>query len=138
MYNHIIFIPGTLIYIYLRYTIHEHGKLDLPAGLLKCLSVTGKRRVSYIGHSMGTTSFLAMCSTAASPVMDKIAVAILLAPVVEPSNMTFPLKHVAPLAAHPLFAYSFETVGIQEFLPDWALIRKLVTAPWLQAVYAIL
>ena len=122
----------------LRYTIHEHGKLDLPAGLLKCLSVTGKRRVSYIGHSMGTTSFLAMCSTASAPVLDNIAVAILLAPVVEPYTMTFPLKHVAPLAAHPWFAYSFESVGVQEFLPNWALIRKLVTAPWLQAVYAIL
>ena len=79
-----------------------------------------------------------MCSTATAPVLDSIAVAILLAPVVEPYTMTFPLKHVAPLAAHPLCAYSFESFGVQEFLPDWALIRKLITAPWLQAVYAIL
>ena len=29
-------------------------------------------------------------------------------------------------------------VGIQEFLPDWTLIKKLITAPWLQGVYAVL
>ena len=87
---------------------------------------------------MGTTSFLAMCSTAAAPIIDNIGVAILLAPVVEPYTMTFPLKHVAPLATHPWIVYSFESFGVQEFLPDWALVRKLITAPWLQAVYAIL
>ena len=82
--------------------------------------------------------------------------AVLLAPVVEPYTMKFPLKTLAPVAAHPWFAYSFEKVGvhqsitqatllqtsaqvgIQEFLPDWTLIKKLITAPWLQGVYAVL
>ena len=83
---------------------------------------------------------------------------MLLAPVVEPYTMKFPLKTLAPVAAHPWFAYSFEKVGvhhttcmtqatllqpiaqvgIQEFLPDWTLIKKLITAPWLQGVYAVL
>jgi len=122
-----------------RFTIHEHGIYDLPAGLKKCLAVTGRKSVSYIGHSMGTTSFLAMCSNNNNnQITDRINVAILLAPVVEPCNMSFPLKLVAPLAAHPLFAKSFESFGIQEFFPDWTVIKKIMTAPWLQSVYAVL
>ena len=42
--------------------------------------------------------------------MDQLAV--LLAPVVEPYTMKFPLKTLAPVAAHPWFAYSFEKVGV--------------------------
>ena len=37
---------------------------------------------------------------------------MLLAPVVEPYTMKFPLKTLAPVAAHPWFAYSFEKVGV--------------------------
>ena len=90
----------------------------------------------YIGHSMGTTSFLAMCCNNTT-IVDKISIAILLAPVVEPYTMTFPLKHMVPVTNHPLFVYGFETMGIQEFLPNWTFIKKLITAPWLQAVYAV-
>ena len=45
-----------------RFTIHEHANYDLPAALTTCSEVTGGGRIIYIGHSMGTTSFLAMCS----------------------------------------------------------------------------
>ena len=46
--------------------------------------------------------------------------AVLLAPVVEPYTMKFPLKTLAPVAAHPWFAYSFEKVGVH---PDTELPR---------------
>ena len=41
-----------------------------------------------------------------------VQLAVLLAPVVEPYTMKFPLKTLAPVAAHPWFAYSFEKVGL--------------------------
>lgn len=46
-----------------RFTIHEHANYDLPAALKTCSEVTGTSGILYIGHSMGTTAFLAMmCS----------------------------------------------------------------------------
>ena len=122
---------------FLRFSIHEHATYDVPAALNTCLKISGKRRICYIGHSMGTTIFLAMCSNN-TLVMNKIKVALLLAPVVEPCTMKSPLKHLAPAASQRWFALGFESVGIQEFLPDWTFIRKLVTAPWLQSVYAFM
>ena len=86
---------------------------------------------------MGTTTFLAMSSSPSS-VLNMVKVAILLAPVVEPYTMKSNLKLLAPAASQKWFAKGFESVGIQEFLPDWTFMRKLVTAPWLQSVYAAL
>ena len=33
---------------------------DIPANIDKILEVTGKEKLFYIGHSMGTTTFMAM------------------------------------------------------------------------------
>ena len=119
-----------------RFSIHEHGTQDLPASLAKCLSVSGMDTLSYIGHSMGTTTFIAMCSSG-SPVANKVELAILLAPVVEPCTMKNPLAQlIAP--AHGVFKTGLETIGVQEIIPNWTIIQKLVTVPWLQFVYAIL
>ena len=85
---------------------------------------------------MGTTTFLAMSSN--HSVLNMVKVAVLLAPVVEPYTMKSSLKLLAPAASQRWFAKGFESVGIQEFLPNWTFIRKLVTAPWLQSVYAVL
>ena len=62
--------------------------------------------------------------------------AVLLAPVVEPYTMKFPLKTLAPVAAHPWFAYSFEKVGvlhtsyvINRPLPRWVSRSFSLTGP---------
>ena len=109
---------------------------DVPASLEKCLEVSGSNRLSYIGHSMGTTTFIAMCSSGSS-VANKVELAILLAPVVEPCTMKNPLAQlIAP--AHGVFKTGLETIGVQEIIPNWTIIQKLVTVPWLQFLYAIL
>ena len=69
-------------------------------------------------------------------VSDLVRLAVLLAPVAEPSTMRSPLKYLARLST--VAGASFESLGLQEFLPDWRLIRKLITAPWLQSVYAVM
>ena len=119
-----------------RFSIHELGIYDLPASLSKCLSVSGSETLSYIGHSMGTTTFIAMCSSNFS-VAKKVDLAILLAPVVEPCSMKNPLaRFLAP--AHGVFWTGLETIGVQEIIPNWTIVQKLVTVRWLQFVFAIM
>ena len=106
---------------------------DLTAALKKCHAVT-RRKISYIGHSMGTTTYLAMSSNN-KEVVDMVNLTILLAPVVEPANMKSPIKHLAP--AYRIIASGCNKVGFAEFVPNWSMLRKLITAPWLQAFYAV-
>ena len=119
-----------------RFSIHEHGTHDLPASLSACLSVTGSKTLSYVGHSMGTTTFLAMCSSKA-PIAKQVDLAILLAPVVEPCKMrNIAMQVLAP--AYSVFMAALETIGIQEIIPDWTPLQKLITVPWLQFLFAVL
>ena len=39
------------------------AKYDLPAMIDKVLETTNQERLFYIGHSMGTTTFMAMAAT---------------------------------------------------------------------------
>ena len=123
--NHIV-----LHYIHnIRFTIHEHGTYDLPAGLRKCLSVSGRKKVSYIGHSMGTTTFLAMCND--TGMTDHVNMAILLAPVVEPSTMKSPIRHLAPV--HQYIAVGLESVGIQASTGDRSEVCHIISSiGWVQ------
>lgn len=85
---------------------------------------------------MGTTSFILMCSSNYS-MANQVDLAILLAPVVEPYSMKNPvLQFLAP--AHGVFMTGLETIGVREFVPNWTILQKLVTVPWLQFVYAVL
>lgn len=43
---------------YWDFSWHEIGIFDLPAMIDYTLSITGQRKVHYIGHSMGTTAYL--------------------------------------------------------------------------------
>ena len=98
--------------------------------------MSGKNTLSYIGHSMGTTTFIAMCSSKV-PIAMQVDLAILLAPVVEPCNMRNPVMQLlAP--AHSVFMAGLERIGVQEIIPDWSALQKLITVPWLQFVFAVL
>jgi len=77
-----------------------------------------------------------MCSSK-DPVATQVNLAILLAPVVEPCSMRNPvMKLLAP--AHNVFMAGLERIGIQEIIPDWTILQKLITVPWLQFVFAVL
>ena len=84
-----------MIYIYsnitcLRFSFHEMAVFDLPTMMRRILEVTKRKSLAYIGHSMGTTIFLAMSSQ--TPFVAKmVSSAVLLAPVVDPTGIRNPL-----------------------------------------------
>ena len=71
------------------------GAYDLPAMLNKTLDTTGQEKLFYIGHSMGTTSFMVM-SNMRPEMNDKIELANLLAPVAYMQHAKSPLHLLAP------------------------------------------
>ena len=86
-----------MIYIYsnitcLRFSFHEMAVFDLPTMMRRILEVTKRKSLAYIGHSMGTTIFLAMSSqTPLIAKMVSVSSAVLLAPVVDPTGIRNPL-----------------------------------------------
>lgn len=107
-----------------RFTLHELGTRDLPAIISRILTVTGKSKLSFIGHSMSTTCFLILASSSEyQKVTEQVDLAILMAPVVEPHNMRNLISKLSPL--HRLYRWLMETLGILEILPSTFLIEKL-------------
>jgi pimeloyl-ACP methyl ester carboxylesterase len=82
-----------------RFSFDEHGQEDLPAMLEHVLATTGRQRLVYIGHSMGTTAFWIMMN--ARPEMNaSVELMVGLAPVAAPAlHPSSPLLTLAPAAA---------------------------------------
>ena len=78
-----------------RFTWDEMAKYDLPAMLNYTLEYTGKEKIHYVGHSMGTTTYMAMNSVDQSWA-DRVELAVMLAPVAFMDNMESPLRYLAP------------------------------------------
>ena len=78
-----------------RFTWDEMAKYDLPAMLNFTLEYTGKDKIYYIGHSMGTTTYMAMDSYYES-FADRVELAVFLAPVAYMDNMESPIRLLAP------------------------------------------
>lgn len=72
---------------------HEIGYFDLPAMIDFILKKTGLRKINYIGHSQGTTSFFVMASTRPK-YNKKIKLMVALAPVVYMNHMANPLLRI--------------------------------------------
>jgi pimeloyl-ACP methyl ester carboxylesterase len=68
------------------FTWEEMGTKDLPAFINYILKMTGQDKLSYMGHSEGTTQLLAGGSMLPEFFNSRIAVAILLAP---PASMVY-------------------------------------------------
>ncbi|XP_023337599.1 lipase member K [Eurytemora carolleeae] len=77
-----------------KFTFHHFGTYDIPAIIEKVLEVSGTDKVSFIGHSMGSTSILVSASQAPQ-IFPKLNLVILLAPVTAGENMTSPIKKMA-------------------------------------------
>ncbi|CAB3251570.1 unnamed protein product [Arctia plantaginis] len=81
-----------------RYSWDEHGNYDIPAMIDYALAHTGKDRLHYIGHSMGTTSFFTMASLRPE-YNEKIITMQALAPVAYMAhNRNLLLNIIAPFA----------------------------------------
>ncbi|XP_054265127.1 gastric triacylglycerol lipase-like isoform X1 [Macrosteles quadrilineatus] len=72
---------------YWNFSFHEMGKFDLPAIIQYITHTTGKSKVHYIGHSMGTTMFLVMGSLLPENLV-LVDTVTFLAPVAVPKHLT--------------------------------------------------
>ena len=80
---------------YWRFTWDEMARRDLPAMLDYVMEQTGKEKIQYVGHSMGTTTFMVMNSLDQSWA-DKVELAVLLAPIGYVEHMASPIKYLVP------------------------------------------
>ncbi|XP_015520640.2 lipase 3-like [Neodiprion lecontei] len=99
---------------------HQIGYYDLPAMIDYTLTNTGQRKLIYVGHSQGTTSFYVMAS-AKPEYNDKINVMFSLAPVAYMGNLKSPLLRLTSTLVNTLEAI-FDLFGEYEFLPKSDLI----------------
>ncbi|PSN46066.1 Lipase 1 [Blattella germanica] len=78
-----------------NFSFHEMGVYDLPASLNWVLNITGRDKLFYVGHSMGTTMFFVMASTLPQ-YNDKIQLMVGLAPVAFVEHIKSPIRLLAP------------------------------------------
>lgn len=81
-----------------QFTFHHFGQYDIPASIQKITEITS-RKVTYIGHSMGSTSML-VTGSLRPKILEQMELVILLAPVAAGHTMTTPLKGFTPLHRH--------------------------------------
>jgi len=74
-----------------QFSQDEMSKYDLPSQLNYVLQSTKKEKIFYVGHSMGTTTYMAMNSMDQSW-SEKVELAIFLAPVAYVGHMRSPVK----------------------------------------------
>uniref|UniRef100_A0A8D8WS60 Lipase 3 n=1 Tax=Cacopsylla melanoneura TaxID=428564 RepID=A0A8D8WS60_9HEMI len=82
-------------YRFWNFSFHEMGLFDAPACIDHILRLTKQDKVSYIGHSMGTTIFFVMASERPE-YNDKILVQLSLGPVAYYFHTRSPVKLLAP------------------------------------------
>jgi len=113
----------------------EMAHYDLPAELEYVLTETGKEKMFYIGHSMGTTTYMVMNSLNQTWA-DRVELATFLAPVAYVDHMASPIAYIAPFA----FAVDWiaENLGFGEFgFSDWLmdlLAALFCDNSWLEGV----
>ncbi|XP_061724986.1 lipase 3-like [Cydia pomonella] len=104
-----------------KFSWDEIGNIDLPAMIDYVLVKTNKRKLHYIGHSQGTTSFWVMCSLRPE-YNHKIISMHALAPVAYLSHNKCPLLHViAPFSN--FIAKFLAMIGKAEFMPNKLLLK---------------
>jgi len=102
-----------------QFSWDEMAKYDLPTELNFVMNQTDSQKIYYVGHSMGTTTYMAMNSM--DPTWaDKVELAVLLAPVAFVDHMNSPIKLMAPFS--DLIQWVADHMGVGEFLPsNWLM-----------------
>jgi len=120
--NHTFLDPSQHEDGFWEFTWDEMAKYDLPAQIEKVLAVSGASELQYIGHSMGTTAFLAMHHYR-KDIGEKIRLAHLLSPVAYVGHMTSGISWIAGLG--DTINNVLHQFGIGEFLPSTILTDYL-------------
>ncbi|KAL1461765.1 hypothetical protein WDU94_013637 [Cyamophila willieti] len=92
--RHIKYSPEKLEFW--NFSFHEMGLYDAPASIDFILKKTNQDKVTYIGHSMGTTIFYIMASMRPE-YNDKILAQFSLAPIAYLGHTTSPVRLLAPI-----------------------------------------
>jgi pimeloyl-ACP methyl ester carboxylesterase len=74
------------------------GKYDVPAAIAYVLNATNASKLSYIGHSMGTTMFFVAMNEHQAWMKQRVDLMIGLAPVASVKNTTNPFWTFSPYA----------------------------------------
>lgn len=108
---------------YWDFSWHEVALYDVPAVIDYIMEIKGTdTKITYIGHSMGTTILFTML-TLRPEYNDILTAGFALAPVVYLSDMKSPLKSMAPIASN--LAYLDEIQGTYEFIPKNSALGKI-------------
>ncbi|KAI5703784.1 hypothetical protein M8J75_016203 [Diaphorina citri] len=114
--KHMLYNPENHTKIFWDFSWHEMGIYDLPVVIDYILSVTGQPKLSYIGHSMGTTMFWVLLSEKPE-YNDKIEVMIAMAPIAFINHVKSPVIRFLATISDPL-AFLINSLGFYEFLPN--------------------
>ncbi|XP_061713165.1 lipase 3-like [Cydia pomonella] len=111
---------------YWNFSWHDVALYDVPAIIDYIIKMKGEgTKITYIGHSMGTTILFAMLTL--RPDYNKILTAgFALAPVVFMNDMKSSLKSFAPLASN--VAYMEMLYGSHEFIPKHSALGRISTS----------
>ncbi|KPJ02558.1 Lipase 1 [Papilio xuthus] len=111
---------------YWNFSWHDIALYDIPAVIDYIMKLKGEdTKITYIGHSMGSTILFAMLSL--RPEYNRVLTAgYALAPVAFMSDIKSPIKALAPLASN--VAHMEMLYGSHEFLPKNSMFGKLVTS----------
>jgi len=124
--NHTFLNPDKTSSGFWDFTWDEMARYDLPAQLDFVLQYTEQEDMFYAGHSMGTTTLMAMHKYRPD-LGAKIRLANLLAPVAGEANMGGPLGWIADSWIAGMLDWLMGLMGIGEFLPDSFLIDCLAS-----------
>ncbi|CAD0199428.1 unnamed protein product [Chrysodeixis includens] len=109
-----------------NFSFDEIGRYDLPAMIDYVLDKTNRTKLTYVGHSQGTTAFLVMCSEMPE-YNDKISLMAGLSLVGAIPKMKSPVLNLLKFITlfHPELLFGLvKEMGIHEFLPSRDLVNN--------------
>ncbi|XP_013192340.2 lipase 3 [Amyelois transitella] len=108
---------------YWNFSWHDVAIHDIPAVIDYIMKLKGQdTKITYIGHSMGTTILFTMLALRPE-YNDILKAGIALAPVVFMSDIKSPLKSLAPIASN--VAYMEMIYGSHEFIPKASTLGEM-------------
>lgn len=105
-----------------QFTWDDMALQDIPACIDYILAATGKPKLSWVGHSQGTTSMFAALSRNEGQIVSKVNFFAALAPVAYVHHAN---SIVLQLAAGLDLGALLHLLGLQEFLPDASILQAL-------------
>jgi len=106
-------------YEFWKFSWDQMAEYDLPAMISYVTNHTQQEKIQYIGHSMGSTAFMAM-GDSHPEVYESIALAHFFAPIAYVGHMTSPIRLISPFTAQVKFAC--DTAGYGDFLPSSKIV----------------